>query len=125
MLFRSGNEESVAPSAGPRPQEDPHQLFRLEQGARHLPVPPHRAVVAAIAAGVGHEDAEQPDPHAGQWRQGPDIDRPKCARRIHVPQSWRESLAVLGGQTHQDIQLLFQIRRLQHRDLQRVEFQGK
>ena len=59
-----GDEQPLAPPALMRAEEDADQLLGLEQGARHGPVPAHGAVVAVVAAGVGHEDAEQRHPHA-------------------------------------------------------------
>jgi hypothetical protein len=110
-----GDEQSLAPSALMSRQENAHQLFRLEQSPRHRPIPPHGAVMAVVAAGVGHEDAQQGHPHSGCRVQVPDIERPKRSYLPGVLETGRQPLAVIDGKRHQSFDLLFERWIPQHR----------
>ena len=109
-----GDEQPLAPPARPRAEEDADQLLRLEQSARHLPVPPHGAVVAVIAAGVGHEDAEQRHPHSRHRAEVPDVDGVERAGAPRVAEPRRQAFAIVGGERHQHVELALEIRAPRH-----------
>ena len=81
-------------------EKDADQLLRLEQRARHGPVSPHGAVVAVVAAGVGHEDAKQRHPHAGSGAEIPDVERPEGTHVFGVTQTGRQPFPIVGGERH-------------------------
>src|SRR5687768_4813068 len=103
-----GDEKALTPSPPQRAQEDPYQLFGLEQGARELPVSPHGTVVTVEAAGVSHEYAEQLGPAAGPGTQVPYVQGTQRSGLRGVPKAGRGRTAVpvVGREGHQDSKLL-------------------
>jgi hypothetical protein len=65
--------------------------------------------VAVVAAGVGHEDAEQRHSGAGKRPKLPDVQRPQGADRFGVLETRWESFAIIRGKRHQKVELLFQV----------------
>jgi hypothetical protein len=65
--------------------------------------------MTVIAAGVGHEDAEQR--HLHSWRRAkiPDAEWPKCSHFAGMSKPRRKALAVIRGECHQNIDLLLQV----------------
>ncbi len=92
------DEQPFAPPPLAGAEEDADELLRLEQGPGHVAVAAHRAIVAVVAAGVGHEDPEQRHAHPGHRPQVPDVERPQRADLTRVPQARRQALAVVGGE---------------------------
>ena len=104
-----GDEEPLAPASPMGAEEDAHQLLGLEQRARHGPIPPHGAVVTVEGAGVGHQDAEQRHPHAGQGAEIADVERAERADLSRVPQPGRKALPIVRGERHQFVELPLQL----------------
>jgi hypothetical protein len=95
-----GDEQALAPPSLLRAQEDADQLLRFEQSTWHGPVPAHGAVVAVVAARVGHEDAKQRHPHSWSRTKVPDIERPKRPGILRVPETRGEALPIICGKRH-------------------------
>src|SRR5882724_2043165 len=74
-----GDEQSLAPAAATGLEEDADQFLGLEQRAWHRAIPSHGAVVAVVATGVGHEDAEERHPCAGAGAEVANVERAECA----------------------------------------------
>ena len=116
-----GEKESLAPAPTDRAEKHPDQLLRLEQRPRHVPVAPHRAVVAIEGAGVRHQDPKQRRRPTRSGSKMPNIDRtegtdpPRVAEpgRCRLGRT-RWALAVVGRKGHQEGDFLFQIGRTLH-----------
>jgi hypothetical protein len=120
-------EESGTPFALHGREENSDELRRFEEGARHVPVATHRAVVTVEAARVRHEDAHErgagtaaPDSHRSQ------IERPQGAHIVRMAESGRqlsggEPFAIVASQRHEECELCFEIRGAHHRGLREME----
>src|SRR5207244_13017809 len=118
------DEEPLAPAAAVRGEEHPHQLSRLEKRPRHLAVPPHGAVMAIEAAGVGHQDAEQRG--IGVARAQPHLSKVEGLQGSTLPyvaKAWRTALGpavvVVGGQGYEELQAGVEVGRGAHRGCDR------
>ena len=114
-----GDEQAAAPAAAVRLQEDAHQLLGLEQGARHVAVAPHGAVVAVEAARVGHQDAQQRHLPLPRHPQVADVQRPQRAHVLRMAQPRRQravlaarAVVVVARQRDQQVELLVQRHRV-------------
>jgi hypothetical protein len=121
-----GDEQTLTPPTLPRGEKDAHQLFWLEQGARHLAIAPHRAVVAIEAARVGHENPEQrrlpstrPARSDSSKIEGTEradlrcVPEPRRQRYARVP-SCSSTLVIRRRQRHQQRDLIVDIQFRSH-----------
>jgi hypothetical protein len=65
--------------------------------------------VAVVAAGVGHEDAEEGHPHSWRGIQITNVEGPQGAHTLGVLETWRDSVPIVARERHEEVELLFQI----------------